>query len=140
MIERDDEPFELQAESAADMAAQLAAEKFEGVAWPKTLADLMDVMTATLERRGMQPEAAEETARALAIAQARYIGGRSFYLPTGRALETALLHDAIYRASRRGNTDALARRHGLTHRAIQMIVRRQTLLHRARVQMQLPIS
>lgn len=128
------EPFELEAQTAADTAVQLAGEKFATANWPKTLVALMDVTVATLARLGLPAQQAEEVARAVTIAQAKYVGGRPMYLPAGRTLEAALLHDAIYRAHRRGNTEAIAREHGLTTRAVQMIVRQQTLLHRKRLQ------
>ncbi|MCX7563758.1 hypothetical protein OS176_09475 [Xanthomonadaceae bacterium XH05] len=126
--------FELEAQTAADLAALAAAEKSDGKGWPSTLAQLMDVTCAALVRGGEPEEKAEALARIAVIAQAHYIGGRSFYLPRGKALEIALRDDAIYRASRRGNTLALAQQYGLSDRAVQMIVRRQTLLHRARIQ------
>lgn len=131
------EPFELVAQSAAELAEQLAADRLDGFEWPRTLADLMDVMVATLRQLGVDDDGAERIARALAIAQAKYIGGVPMYLPSGSTLETALLHDAIYRAHRRGNTVELARRHDLTTRSIQMIVRKQMLLRRRRSQREL---
>lgn len=138
MIEdRDD--FELEAQTAADLAADAAASKAVDANWPATLAQMMDVTCAALERGGVGEEQAEALARIAVIAQAQYIGGRSVYFPRGKTLELALRDDAIYRASRRGNTLALAQRYGLSDRAIQMIVRRQTLLHRARLQRSLSL-
>lgn len=131
------EAFALEAQTAADFALDALQAKSAHAVWPRTLVLLIDVLAATLQRMGHNPEQAEIWARALVLAQAHYIGGRAMYLPVGRKLETALLHDAIYRAHRRGNTDELARQHGLTTRAIQKIVRQQTLLHRARVQAEL---
>lgn len=133
MIE-DQDDFELEAQTAAALAAASAADKASHANWPATLAQMMDVTCAALERGGVNAERAEALARIAVIAQAHYIGGRSLYLPRGKALETALRDDAIWRASRRGNTLELAQQYGLSDRAIQMIVRRQTLLHRARVQ------
>lgn len=136
MIE-DQDDFELEAQTAADLAADAAASKTADANWPATLAQMMDVTCVALERGGLDEEQAEALARIAVIAQAHYIGGRSVYFPRGKTLELALRDDAIYRASRRGNTLALAKKYGLSDRAIQMIVRRQTLLHRARVQREL---
>ena len=130
----DNEPFELEAQTVSDLVDAVAADRAAAAAWPKTLVALVDVLAATLVRRGMAEEPAEEQARAMVAAIALYHGGRPVYLPRGTALENALLHDAIYRAHKRGNTDALARRHNLTTRTIQRIVRDQLLLHRARIQ------
>ncbi len=128
------EPFELEAQAAADLAADVATSNAADVKWPGTLAQMMDVTCAALERAGVKEEQAEALARIVVIAQAHYIGARSLYLPRGKALELALRDDAIFRAHRRGSTLALAQQYDLSDRAIQMIVRRQTLLHRARVQ------
>lgn len=130
----EEESFELEAQTIAELADALASEKRGSAAWPRTLVELMEVLTATLIRRGIKEEPAEDLARHLVAAIALHHGGRPVYLPKGAALETALMHDAIYRAHRRGNTEALARRHGLTTRAIQRIVRDQMLLHRRKMQ------
>ena len=129
-----DEPFELESQTVADLVDAIAADKASTAAWPRTLVELVDVLTATLVRRGMKEESAEDQARHLVAAIALHHGGRPVYLPKGKTLETALLHDAIYRAHRRGNTDALARKHDLTTRAVQRIVRDQMLLRRSRIQ------
>lgn len=128
------ESFELEAQTVDDLVDAIASDKVSVAAWPRTLVELVDVLTATLVRRGMKEEQAEDQARYLVTAIALHHGGRPVYLPKGKALETALLHDAIYRAHRRGATDALARKHGLTTRAVQRIVRDQMLLHRRRIQ------
>lgn len=138
MIE-DQDDFSLEAQSAADLAAAAAADTASHANWPHTLAQMMDVTCAAMVRTGLDEETAEKLARVAVVAQANYIGGRSLYLPRGRALERALRDDAIWRASRRGNTVALALKYDLSDRAIQMIVRRQTLLHRSRMQRELPL-
>lgn len=132
-----DEPFELEAQTSAELAAH-AAKKTLAAHWPETLVQMMDVACAALGRAGLESERAEHLARLITLAQANYIGGRSLYLPRGEALQRALRDDAIYRAARRGNTRALAAQHGLTDRAIQKIIRTQTLLRRARMQPELP--
>lgn len=138
MTEQPDD-FTLEAQTVADLAATAAADKATHANWPGTLVQMMDVTCAALARGGLPEERAEALARIVVLAQAHYVGGRSFYLPRGKVLETALRDDAIYRASRRGNTLALAQQYGLSDRAVQMIVKRQTLLHRARMQPELEL-
>lgn len=129
-----DEPFELESQTAADLVDAIATDRASTANWPRTLVELVDVLSVTLVRRGLSEESAEDQARHMVAAIALHHGGRPVYLPKGKTLETALMHDAIFRAHRRGNTDALARVHKLTTRAVQRIVRDQTLLHRARIQ------
>lgn len=133
------EPFELEAQTAADLAALAASDTSSRANWPATLAQMMDVTCAALQRGGLGDEQAETLARTVVIAQANYIGGRGIYLPRGQSLALALRDDAIFRASRRGNTLALAKKYGISDRAVQMIVRRQTLRRRARMQAELPL-
>ena len=140
MIDDIDEPFELEAQSAAELAEALVADRSSTATWPKTLVELIDVHIATLIRKGFEANAAEDLARHLVVALSVYNGGRPLYLSRGKALEEALMHDAIFRASRRGNTDALARQYNLTRRAIEQIVAKQARLHRLRIQPSLPLS
>lgn len=148
--------FRLEAETAAELAG--GALRVDGVVealdqvdrgkrdsrrvradarWPVVIVDMIDVQAAALKRLGVADEQAEGYARAMVTAQALYLGGRHIYLPRGKQLEQALRDDEIYRAHRRGNTEALARRYDLTERQVQNIVKRQLELHRARVQMPL---
>lgn len=133
------EAFELEAQTLEDIADEAASLARLRGNWPKNLADMVDVAVAVLRRAGIDEERAEELARLVVIGQARLVGGRALYFPAGDALELALRDDEIYRASRRGNTDALARKYNLTPRSIERIVHNQTLLHRARIQPQLPL-
>lgn len=136
------EPFALESQTVEEAiaAAERLADQSRDVRWPEHLAEMLDVLSATLLRRGMPEDAAEETARVLAIAQAKHIGGRPFYFPAGAVLERALVHDRIFREHRRGNTDALARQHGMTPRSIERIARQQLLLRRRRLQPELPLK
>lgn len=140
MIDEHDEAeaFELEAQSSAEAAEALAGDRSASANWPRTLVEMIDVLSATLIRRGDDPEHAEDLARHLVAALAVHNGGRPVYLPRGSSLETAIKHDAIFRASKRGNTDALARKYNLSRRAIEQIVAKQTALHRARIQPMLP--
>jgi Mor family transcriptional regulator len=128
--------FRLEPEAAAELAGNVARTR-DDARWPQLLADLVEVNAASLRQMGIQDELAERYARCMVTAQALYLGGRHMYLPRGRHLEQALRDDEIYRAHRRGNTEALARRYDLTERQVQNIVKRQLELHRARVQLPL---
>jgi Mor family transcriptional regulator len=140
MTSEEELPFALEAQTAAEMAESLALDRSATANWPKTLVELVDVLSATMIRRGEAVDEAEERARHMVVAIAMHNGGRPVYLPRGKALETALTHDEIYRASRRGNTDLLARKYNLTRRAIEQIVAKQTRLHRLRIQPALPLT
>jgi Mor family transcriptional regulator len=128
--------FRLEPEAAAELAGNVARTR-DDARWPQLIVDLIEVQTAALVHMGLPEEQAERYARAMVIAQSLYQGGRHLYLPRGKQLEQALRDDEIYRAHRRGNTEALARRYDLTERQVQNIVKRQLELHRARVQMPL---
>lgn len=128
MIDDPDDDISKLGDSMADEIAAVASVPARD--WPATLAELVDVLTAVLVRRGMKEEPAEEQARHLVAAIAKHHGGRPVYLPTGARLERALMHAAIYRASRRGNSAELARKYGITMRAVQRIVREQTIMRR----------
>lgn len=136
------EAFELESQSLEELAdeADALARASCNAAWPKNLAEMLDVSVAVLRREGLDDERAEELARRVVIAQARLIRGRAVYFPGGEALELALRNDEIFRAARRGNKDAMARKYNLTPRSIERIIREQTLLHRARMQPQLPFG
>lgn len=131
--------FDLEMQTSADLAMAAEADRVSDALWPATLAQMVEVTCAALERSGMDEKGAESLSRVVVLAQAHYIGGRSLYLPRGKVLEAALRDLEIYRASRRGNTEALARKYGLTDRAVQKIVRKQTLLRRDRLQPRLPL-
>lgn len=136
------EAFELESQTLEELAdqADALARASSNVAWPKNLAEMLDVSVAVLRREGLDEERAEELARRVVIAQARLIRGRAVYFPGGEALEHALRDDEIFRSARRGNKQALALKHNLTERSIERIVRTQLLLRRARMQQQLPLG
>lgn len=129
--------FELESQSADEAAHLARLAGLDKAAWPSVLAMFVDVAAAALATRRGDPELAEEDARIVIAALARYQGGRSVYFPRGQDLETALVHDAIYRASRRGNSLELARKYGYCDRTVQRIVARQTALRRKRIQPEL---
>ena len=52
--------------------------------WPKALSERLDVLCAELKRSGMAESQAARLARRLTMAQAHYMGGRAYYIPTGR--------------------------------------------------------
>lgn len=130
------EPFELEAQSAAELA-EAACRKPGSAHWPGVLRAMLDVTALSLRRAGIEAERAEELARLVMAAQAFYVGGRNIYLPAGDDLKRALEYDEIFHAARRGNIEVLAARYGVTPRRISQIVREQTLLRRAKMQPQL---
>lgn len=133
------EVLELEAQSIEDIAAATALSRADLARWPEMLVRLVRVIGGTLRAGGIDAERAEELARRVVAAMATDAGGKVLYLPRGDALKTALIHDAIYRASRRGNGEALAAQYGYTLRHVERIVARQTALHRARIQPPLPL-
>lgn len=101
--------------------------------WPARLIEFVEVITAALKRLRVAPEVAQLQARHVVAELANYCGGRPIYLPRGARLKAALLHRSIYLEATAGkDTDELARRHGITMRAVQRIVAEQAELHRAR--------
>lgn len=81
-------------------------------AWPQTLADLIDLITAHFQRRGVAEPVGE--ARALVALIANYFGGRPMYLPRGQRLATALRDAALYAEYDGANVHELARRHRIS--------------------------
>lgn len=102
--------------------------------WPKSLAELCDVLTHELVRqKHAQPEAGL-LANKLAAALAHYMGGRAVYLPTGDTLFQALRNNAIYNEWKGNNIDDLSRKYGLSNPQIYAVIAEQRVLHRKRHQ------
>lgn len=102
--------------------------------WAGTLAEYVRVLEALFIRRGMAAEEALKLAMDATLELGQYHGGQVIYLPRGDALRTALQHAEIFRRSRRGNIEGLAREYGLSVPQIYRVVRQQLALHRGRVQ------
>lgn len=105
--------------------------------WPKSLAELCDVLTSELLRNKHDKTDASTLASKLAGALAHYMGGRAVYLPTGDTLFQALRNNAIYNEwfrSRGNNIDELSRKYGLSNPQIYAVIAEQRVLHRKRHQ------
>ncbi|HJW23788.1 MAG TPA: Mor transcription activator family protein [Rhodocyclaceae bacterium] len=102
--------------------------------WPKSLADMLDVATAALERAGIAPDLAGEYSRRVLLAIAQFHGGLSWYLPAGDDIERALRDDAIFRASGRMSMTEIARRHKISLQRVYQIVAEQMALRRKAIQ------
>lgn len=105
------------------------ADKLRGY-WPSTLQELSDVLLAHFKRREGNADTPEQTSTAVVLALARHMGGRPIYLPKAERLIHALRRVAIYRAHTGNNSAALARKHGITMRAVQRIVKEQSAIAR----------
>ena len=102
--------------------------------WPKSLAELCDVLAHELVRqKHAQPEAGLLAGK-LAAALAHYMGGRAVYLPTGDTLFQALRNNAIFNEWKGNNIDDLSRKYGLSNPQIYAVIAEQRVLHRKRHQ------
>lgn len=105
-------------------------------AWPRILADIVDLFLAELMRSGMNVDDATKYAPKLAATLGHYFGGRSYYIPTGETLKLALRDNMLFHDYQRGNGDIkkLAEKYKLTDSRIYLIIREQVALHRKRFQ------
>ncbi|MBI2313562.1 MAG: transcriptional regulator [Betaproteobacteria bacterium] len=127
---------------AADMAELLAREPaadeaIDEARWPGTLAELVDVVTEHLARRGASLTAARAEAQALILLIAHHFGGQRVYLPRDTRLRLALRDNLIWQEFSGRNVPELARRFGLTETQIYNILKEQRLLTTARRQRRL---
>lgn len=103
-------------------------------AWPKMLADLVDISSHRLSRMGHDDETALAEAKAIVIAIAEFLGGRMLYLPRNESLRLALRDNLIWKELGKLSVPALADKHELTPMQVYNIIREQRALHRGRVQ------
>lgn len=103
-------------------------------AWPSMLAELVDVLRASFQRRGRNEGDAIAEAQYAALAIGEYLGGRQIYLPRGDRLKEWLRDRAIYLEYNGGNKEELARRHGLSDRRIEQIAAEQRAVYIRRIQ------
>ena len=104
--------------------------------WPKTLAELTDVLCAHFVKT-LPAEQARDQAEKIIIVISHHLGGRMFYLPRDEKLRQALRDDAIWRRFDGANVVALARAHDLTPNRIYQIIAEQRALHRKKNQPEL---
>lgn len=105
--------------------------------WPKSLADMLDVAMAALERGGLTPDLAGEYARRVMLAIAKFHGGLSWYLPAGDDIERAMRDDRIFRDSGRVSPQEIARREDISLQRVYQIVAEQMALRRKALQPEL---
>ena len=96
--------------------------------WPRTVAELVDVLTAELQRKGIDATKAASTATSLMMAMANYFGGRQYYLPRGDKLRLAVRNRIIWQAYPKTSIEDLAATHGLTTRHVYQILGEQRAL------------
>lgn len=98
--------------------------------WPKSLVEFTEVIASAFKDAGKSVAMANQDALIAVRAMARYHGGRIFYLPQGKKLETALRHLRIWQEFNGHNVTELAQRHELSIQAVYRIVARQRRLSR----------
>lgn len=104
----------------------------EHARWPQTLVDLVEVQACALRQLKLPPTVETyRIAQAMVKSIAHYLGGRHIYIPVGRSLDRALRDAEIFRVAHRNNKADIAKRYGLTVRAVEMILKQQGELHRA---------
>lgn len=108
-------------------------------AWPRILADIIDLFLAELQRSGMKRDDAINYAPKLAAALGYYFGGRSYYIPTGETLKSALRDNMLFHDYQHSDGDIkkLAEKYDLTDSMVYLIIREQVSLHRKRIQINL---
>lgn len=111
-----------------------------GCHWPRALAGLVDIIENEFQRQGLDGQDARRLARSAVVAQAGYMGGRSWYLPTGDSLFAALRRHDIFSRWRSGaRIETLRCQFRLSQTQIYAILREQRQLHTRRVQPPLPL-
>lgn len=103
--------------------------------WPMMLAQMVEVVEATLRREpktGKDPDPAVQ-ARAVVAAIAFAFGGGRFKIPGAAGIERALLHMRIYREWDGRNIGALCRQHRLDRATVYRIIQSQRRLRQARL-------
>lgn len=102
------------------------------VKFPKTLSDMMDVIESKLLRvEGFEKTKVRGLAEAIVLEVANYYGGRSFYLPIGKAMKTQLKHRRIFADWKADmSIDDLAKKYETSFQNIYIILENQRALHR----------
>ena len=102
--------------------------------WPKSLAELVDVLADDHQAQGMDEDDAFAAARRSIALISHYWGGRMTYLPRNDKLRTALRDNQIWRLFKGDNITALAIKFGLTDQQIYNIIKHQRKLTMKRKQ------
>jgi Mor family transcriptional regulator len=106
-------------------------------AWPKTLREIMDVLSNELQRKDYSAEISLNLAQCLVARIAHHFGGQMFYFPRDARLKLALRDMDIYNNHNGGNSRELAKRYNLTQQRICKIVQEQHAYARKRHQPEL---
>lgn len=106
-------------------------------AWPKTLREIMEVLTNELQRKGYSAETSLNLAQCLVARIAHHLGGQMAYFPRDARLKSALRDMEIYDNHNGGNSRQLAERYNLTQQRICKIVQEQHAYARKRHQPEL---
>lgn len=93
--------------------------------WPKTLAEMFDVLNALFVRRGRSQADAADDAQAAVMEIAMLAGGHSIYIPMGQRIKRALRDQCIAASFNGRNYCELARQHNLAENTVRVIVERQ---------------
>lgn len=99
-------------------------------AWPRTLAELVDVYVNHFLRLGRDRTAALAEAQAVIIVLAHHFGGRVVYIPRDDKLRLALRDARIWREHDGRNVRQLADHYELTTAQIYSILREQRVIRR----------
>lgn len=104
--------------------------------WPKDLAALVDIYSASLNRMGYDDEQARSISHALLAEQATYCGGRYFYLPKLDALKKAIRDVELYKDwSDRGILpETLADKYDISATHVYRIIKEQRAYYQRRIQ------
>jgi len=110
--------------------------------WPKAMAEMVDVLSASAIRQGVaaKKEDADHLARFVVVTLGHHFGGRQIYLPKGDILDAAIRDKKIWQEFNGKNVVQLAIKYKLSEVAIYKILSQQRALHRAKVQPSLPFG
>lgn len=101
--------------------------------WAGTAGLIRETFAAVFERSGVDRSDALVIAGELTFTLCNLFGGRNLYLPRGSRFHVLDRNRQIFAQANGRNTVELARRHGLTERQVQNIVKQQLTAHRAAV-------
>lgn len=102
--------------------------KHSDAKWPEGLAIIYDLFMARLEPT-LGHEQAHLVTMDLIREQARYMGGRSFYLPKSDALDRAIRDRKLYSEFTGHNHPQLCNRYDLCDRQVRNIIEEQRRLN-----------
>lgn len=103
--------------------------------WPLVLAELVGVFDAALQASNDPNH--EINAERMALALAKYMGGRQVYIPKASDMEAALRSENIYREFNGTNITQLSQKYSLCEPRIYQIIQAQRALAKQRNQLKL---